>query len=77
MRWGVLYVVTEICWISGRDGDALVEDVLVLQMRQPVFFPSAWQGWISVGVHRMDVEVCIIVCFWNDFERRKPNGLWV
>jgi len=39
-----IYVMTEIRWISGRDGDALVEDILVRQMRHPVFFPSVWQG---------------------------------
>jgi len=64
-----IYVVTEICWISGRNEDAVIEDVFVPWVRHPVFFPSVWQGRIVVGVPRMEMQVCIVVCFWNDFER--------
>jgi len=60
-----IYVVNEICGISCRDEGALVEDVLVLQMRHPVFFPSVGQNWIPVGVPRMVMGVCRAALTWQ------------
>ena len=59
------YVVTEISGIKGRDEGALIEDVLVLQMRHPVFFPSVWQECAPVDVPRIAMGICRAAWTWQ------------